>query len=1077
MHRIKLLLVGLGLLSAGLNAQLITYTWPSGEGEAWISEYYKVYVTHGSGEEEEVQVLKSNAIYSGDYREDYLKGRTFSFAQVSYDESEGKGLRFRVEKVYGTPATKASLSPKSYGLEHKLSEDGRELTFGVDTSNRYISVHYITPDNQVYVDPNQTWIKHMLCIFINPPESGAPRITDPGVVVYSPDKPQTELEAASVVYFPAGYHNLEEYQHPGDYISARGKLTLKNGQDLYMEGGAFLEGNIYAGGDNSRISGRGILSMRQYQWKNSDDYDGYDAGYIIHLGKNCIVEGIMCMEPPWHGIVGGSGNLIENIKFLGWHSNNDGVRVGSGSEIRNSFIRAVDDDFYNFNIYVHDMVLWKGHNGSIMTYGWGGNNTYNSGASLMENVDVIHPEWTGLGNNNGLIMSQTAYDYKPYDYGTGSTLTTFRNIRIEGKIPGLINVKTRQGGDPIPNVELDKVGYLGDLRLENITVNKQFDRGLIAGKSDVASNGNADYFVQNVTLEEVRIGGVCVTDENKNLFFQIDEATTRDLFFRGCNETGISIAFVRPLDGDQIVVGDSLEVIADISTDTGSLSGATLFLNEKPVSEKTGPPFIWRGESQLVDMQIGDYTLKVVASNTSGDSWEESIQITVTPLPNMENLSILVKSDSSLLLEWEDPIETEQGIIIERALAGSDSFVRLDTLAANNTMYLDTGLEDFTLYAYRIRTLYESGASQASKRVLGRPLIRAHAPLPDAWKNAVYGDTLVAMSSTATFSNDTFTIDAGDGDFWTEQDRGHFMYQTLSGDCEIVAQVSGFTHAQSYSMAGVMIRDTLSAGSPFATMFLISSPGAIVRFRQETKGPVNQEINNTGELAPYWVRLRRTGDTFTGSVSPDGTSWKIVRSGSIPMSPEVRVGLAATTHTTDTVGNYAFTKLSLGIPANEYTIRASASTGGRISPPGSHLVLEGATLSFSFEADEGYELAEVLVDDLSEGMLESYTFSDIASDHSIRANFQRTVSVSAEQAGQSLKIYPNPASDRVHLDFSGTPEGDGAFCLLDVTGAVLCSGKLTRGSGQVDISALEPGIYLFQVKLDEQTIIRKLLIE
>jgi hypothetical protein len=195
------------------------------------------------------------------------------------------------------------------------------------------------------------------------------------------------------------------------------------------------------------------------------------------------------------------------------------------------------------------------------------------------------------------------------------------------------------------------------------------------------------------------------------------------------------------------------------------------------------------------------------------------------------------------------------------------------------------------------------------------------------------------------------------------------------------------------------------------------------------------------------------------------------------MSPEVRVGLAATTHTTDTVGDYAFTKLSLGIPVNEYTIRASASTGGRISPPGSHLVLEGATLSFSFEADEGYELAEILVDALSEGMLESYTFSDIASDHSIRANFQRTVSVSAEQAGQSLKIYPNPASDLVYLDFSGTPEGDGAFCLLDVTGAVLCSGKLTRGSGQVDISALEPGIYLFQVKLDEQTIIRKLLIE
>lgn len=1066
------------LISDKLSGQLTTYTWPIGEGEAWISEYYKVYVTHGSEEEEELHVLKSNAIYSGDYREDYLKGRTFSFAQVSYDEAIGEGLTFRVVKNFGSAAGSAVLAPRSYGLEHGLSGDGKELSFQVDTSNRYISVKFNATDNSVYVDPNQSWIKHMLCIFINPAEKDAPGETDPGIVFYNPDKPVAELEAADVLYFPAGYYNLEEYAYPGSYISDRGKLTLKKDQDLYMEGGAFVEGNIYTGGDHSRISGRGILSMRQYHWKNSADYDGYDAGYIIHLGKNCTVEGIMCMEPPWHGIVGGLDNLIENIKFLGWHSNNDGVRVGSGSEIRNSFMRTVDDDFYNFNIHVHDMVLWKGHNGSIMTYGWGGENTYNSGASLMEDVDVINPEWTGLGNNNGLIMSQTAYDYIPYDYGTGSTTTTFRNIRIEGKIPGLVNVKTKEGGDtPLPKVPMADVGYLGDLVLENITVNQQFDKGLIAGKTDVASDGDADYFVQNISMEEVLIGGICVNNDNKLQFFHIDEATTRKLFFKGCNETGIAIEFVQPLDGDKVVVGDSLEVVANISDTDGSITGASLYLNEELVSEKKEAPYIWKGDSLLVDMQIGEYMLKIHATNDSGSSWEESVQFTVTPLPNMENLRILVRSDSSLLLQWDNEIKNETGIIVERALAGTDSYLRLDTLAANDTAYLDTDLDDFTLYAYRIRTLYPEGATQATDPFLGRPLITEHAVLPEPWENAVFGDTLVAMSSTSTYLNDTFTIDAGDGDFWTENDRGHFVYQSLTGDCEISALVTDYSHAQSYSMAGVMIRDSIGSGSAFATMFLISDPGAIVRIRQESNGPVNQEINNTGEHAPYWVRLRRMGDVFTGSVSQDGVSWRIVRNGSIQMNPTVFIGLAATTHSTDTVGDYCFTHVTLGNPANEYTISASASTGGSIAPSGSHLVLEGATLTFTFEANEGYELADFLVDDVSQGVSESYIFSNIGSNHSIKAMFQRIVSIENEPAANLLRIYPNPVSGILHIELREGDQSDSPYTLLNVIGKAVYSGKLHQGKGNVDTSVYDPGIYLLQVQLGVQKLIRRIIIE
>ena len=1062
--------------TSGAKAQLITHTYPTGEGEAVLSNHYKVFVKHGDGEEQELQVLQSNAIYSGDYRSDYLKGRTFSFAQVGYDQSAGEGLTFRVVKSFGTAALSALVSPRSYSLEHSLSGDGKEVSFSVDTSNRYISVNFLTSDNKVYVTEDQSWIKHMLCVFIDPPEADPPAPTDPGVVVYGNDKSEAELKAAGLIYFPAGYHNLEDYAFPGDYITDRGKLNLGKDQDVYIQGGAFLEGNIYMGGDYSKVTGRGILSMRQYHWKSSALYDGYDAGYPIHVENNCTVEGIMIMEAPWHGIVGKSKALIENIKYLGWHCNNDGIRVGSGSEIRNSFMRAVDDDFYNFNIWVHDMVLWKGHNGSIMTFGWGGNNTYFSGASLMEDIDVINPEWTGLGNNNGLIMSQTAYDYVPWDYNTGSTMTVLRNIRIEGKIPGLTNIKTKQGSEVLPQVPMADVGYLGDVLMENITVDQQFDRGVIAGKTNVASDGSADYFTRNITMEEIIIGGVCVTEENKGQFFAIDEATKKDLFFNGCNETGISIEFIKPVDGDKYVVGDSITVEAEISDADGNIVAAALYINEALVEELSEAPWIWMGQDALVDVQVGEYHYRIRATDEADNSWEESIALEVTPLPNVEDPGVFVKSDSSLLVYWTDNIDREEGFIVERSPAGAADYIRLDTVPANDTSYLDYPVEDFVHYHYRVRTLYPEAATQPSDPVLGRALISEHAPLPGPWKNHVFGDTLVAMSSTGYEEAGTFTIDAGDGDFWTGQDRGHFIGQPVSGDCEVIARVEDYQHAQSYTMAGVMIRDSLSGGSPFAAQFIISNPGAIMRVRKEEAGPVNQEINNTGEAAPYWVRLNRKDNTFQGSVSADGISWRIVRTETINMDGQVYIGMAATTHTTDTTGLYSFENVSVGAPLPEYRIAASATAGGSITPPGSHLVLEGATMVFSMAAGEGYELEDVLLDEVSQGAVPELRLEGISADHQVKAVFSRIVSVEDNESGR-LEVYPVPVTGTMHIRTGGFASEGGSVEIYNLRGEKVLSGRIPGDPFQLDARELEAGFYLMKVSDGQTNRYRKILIQ
>ncbi len=70
-----------------------------------------------------------------------------------------------------------------------------------------------------------------------------------------------------------------------------------------------------------------------------------------------------------------------------------------------------------------------------------------------------------------------------------------------------------------------------------------------------------------------------------------------------------------------------------------------------------------------------------------------------------------------------------------------------------------------------------------------------------------------------------------------------------------------------------------------------------------------------------------------------------------------------------------------------YTITASACAGGSISPSGSVIVIEGASQTFLIMPEADYEIDDVIVDDVSVGAVESYTFDDVTDDHTISVTF------------------------------------------------------------------------------------------
>ncbi len=117
-----------------------------------------------------------------------------------------------------------------------------------------------------------------------------------------------------------------------------------------------------------------------------------------------------------------------------------------------------------------------------------------------------------------------------------------------------------------------------------------------------------------------------------------------------------------------------------------------------------------------------------------------------------------------------------------------------------------------------------------------------------------------------------------------------------------------------------------------------------------------------------------------------------------------------------------------------YTIAASAGVGGSISPSGSVSVNHGADQAFTIAASAHYQIADVLVDGVSQGAISSYTFTNVtANGHTIAASFAPITYTITASAGSNGSISPNGAvtvNEAANQTFDITP--DTGFSILDV---------------------------------------------
>jgi hypothetical protein len=150
----------------------------------------------------------------------------------------------------------------------------------------------------------------------------------------------------------------------------------------------------------------------------------------------------------------------------------------------------------------------------------------------------------------------------------------------------------------------------------------------------------------------------------------------------------------------------------------------------------------------------------------------------------------------------------------------------------------------------------------------------------------------------------TYTMTATGVDIWNLADQFHYAFKTLTGVGTIEAQVLSVGNTDPWAKGGVMIRETLDAGSKFAAVYITPANGCRFQARATADAAATSDTAvvtpaQTAITAPYWVKLERDfAGNFRGYYSANGTTWTQMswNPQNITMASNVYVGLALTSH-------------------------------------------------------------------------------------------------------------------------------------------------------------------------------------
>jgi hypothetical protein len=150
----------------------------------------------------------------------------------------------------------------------------------------------------------------------------------------------------------------------------------------------------------------------------------------------------------------------------------------------------------------------------------------------------------------------------------------------------------------------------------------------------------------------------------------------------------------------------------------------------------------------------------------------------------------------------------------------------------------------------------------------------------------------VGGNAIGTMSEDgdgTITIVGGGNDIWDMTDEFTYAYAPKTGDFDVQVRVDSLTFNGDHTKAGLMVRESLAEDSRHLFLQVKPTGGANQTKLSYRTGAADVAGQNGGQHEdpadqnppPYpnaWLRLVRSGNVFTASISTDGVAWTVLTS-------------------------------------------------------------------------------------------------------------------------------------------------------------------------------------------------------
>ena len=268
--------------------------------------------------------------------------------------------------------------------------------------------------------------------------------------------------------------------------------------------------------------------------------------------------------------------------------------------------------------------------------------------------------------------------------------------------------------------------------------------------------------------------------------------------------------------------------------------------------------------------------------------------------------------------------------------------------------------------------------------------------------------TVGTQTATVTYGGQSLTQAIGDGATSAQQHTWLFYLQeagiAAATNTNLSVTVTGGTIRYNYVYAAVYAGVDQSA-SPLTDIQNFNG----AETASSTVGPFATGLTiNSGDQAVEIVNLTRTGNQTARTITTWATNWTAALGPNSGLynapgggsQPEDRAfsayiatnNTAGSTTSQHTASGSALRSMSaMSIKAAIlpiYTITATAGVGGTITPAGAVAVEQGSNQSFVIAPSAGHIVSDVLVNGVSQGRLNAYTFTNVTTNHTIEASFE-----------------------------------------------------------------------------------------